>query len=112
MPEVGDHYIGTEILLPREDKIARGHVVAESRDANENVMGRAHTNPMLDTRMFQVEFVRGKVTELMLNIIAESMSAKCNADRNQYLLLDALVHYHSHLPNRLTHQYMGQTSNS
>ena len=26
MAEVGDHYIGAEILLPREDKMARGHV--------------------------------------------------------------------------------------
>ena len=34
MPEVGDLYIGAEILLHRGDQIARGHVVARSRDAN------------------------------------------------------------------------------
>ena len=28
--EVGDHYIGAEILLPRRDQMARGHVVARS----------------------------------------------------------------------------------
>ena len=28
MSEVGDHYIGAEILLPRGDQMARGHVVA------------------------------------------------------------------------------------
>ena len=28
MQEVGDHYIGAEILLPRGDKMARGHEVA------------------------------------------------------------------------------------
>ena len=50
-PEVDDHYIGAEILLPRWDQVARGNVVARSKDTNGNVMGRSHTNPMLDTRM-------------------------------------------------------------
>ena len=73
MPEVGDHYIEVEILLPRGDQMARGHVGARSRDANENVMGRSHTNPILDTRMYQVEFAWGNVTELNANVIAVSM---------------------------------------
>ena len=40
MPEVGDHNIGAEILLPRGDEMAKGHVVALSHYANGNVMGR------------------------------------------------------------------------
>ena len=51
-------------------------------------MGRAHTNPILYTRMCQ-----GKVTKLMTNIIAESLYAQCNADGNEYSLIDALVAY-------------------
>ena len=31
--------------------------------------------------------------ELITNVIAESMYAQCNADRNEYLLLDLLVDY-------------------
>ena len=93
MPEVGDHYIGAEILLPRGDQMARGHVVARSRDANGNVMGRSHTNPILDTRTYQVEFTGGEVTELTTNVIAESMYAQCDSNGNEYLLLDALVDY-------------------
>ena len=52
MPEVGDHYVGAEILLPRGDQMARGHIVAKSRDSNENVMGKPHLNPILDTKMY------------------------------------------------------------
>ena len=59
MPEVGDHNTGAEIMLPRGDKVARGHVVAQSHDANGNIMDRAHTNLILDTRMYQVEFAGG-----------------------------------------------------
>ena len=71
IPEVGDHYIGAEILLPRGDKMTRGHVVTRSQDAIGNVMGRSH--PILDTRTYQVEFAGGKVTELTANVIAESI---------------------------------------
>ena len=43
--------------------------------------------------MYQVKFAGGKVTELTANVIAESMYAQCNADGNEYLLLDVLVDY-------------------
>ena len=72
MPEVEDHYTGAEIMLPRGDKIARGQVMAQSHDVDRNSMGRANTNPTLDTRMYQVEFAVGNVTELTVNVIAES----------------------------------------
>ena len=46
MQEVGDHYIGAEILLPRKDEMTRGHVVVWSYNASRNVMGRAHIIPI------------------------------------------------------------------
>ena len=73
MPEVGDLYIGSQTLLPRGDQLARNHVMARSRDSNENVMGRSHTSPILVMRMYQVEFTGSEVTELTTNVIAESM---------------------------------------
>ena len=107
MPEVAVHYIGAKILLPRVDKMARSHVVAWSHNANQNVMGRAHMNPILDTQMYQVEFTGGKVTELTTNAIAESMYAQCDGDGNEYLLLDALVNYQK--DNRAISQTEQQT---
>ena len=94
MPEVGEHNIGAEILLPKGDKMARDHVVAWSHNANGNIMGRAYMNPNLDTRAYQVEFAEGEGTELTINIMAESMSTQCNADGTEDSLLDVLVDYH------------------
>ena len=71
--------------------MARGHVVARSRDSNGNVMERSHTNPILNTRIYQEEFAGGEVTKLTANVIAESMYAQCDLEGNEYLLLDALV---------------------
>ena len=74
--------------------MAWGHVMAWCCNASGNVMGTAHTNLILDIRMYQVEFTRGKVTELIANIIAESVYIKCDANGNEYLLLDALIGYY------------------
>ena len=93
MPEVGDYYIGAEILLARGDQMARGHVVVRSCDSNENVMGRSHTNQMLDTKMYHVEFAGVEIKELNTNIIAESIYTQCNSEGNEYLLFYVLVDY-------------------
>ena len=53
-------------------------------------MGRSYTNPLLDTRMYQVEVTGGKIIELTTNSIAESMYS---TERNEYLLLDVLADY-------------------
>ena len=59
-----------------------------SNYANENFMGKAHTNPIQDNRLCQVEFSWGEVTELITNLIAELVYVLCDADGNKYLLLD------------------------
>ena len=80
-------------MLPRKDKLARYHVVTWSCDANRNIIGMAHINPVLDNRMYQVKFAAGDVSERTKNIIAFSIHAQCNANVNEYLILDAPVDY-------------------
>ena len=79
--------------MPRWDNMARDDVVAWSHDAHGSIMGRAHTNPILDTRMHQVKFAGSQVKELALNITAESKYAQCDVGQNEYLLLEVLVDY-------------------
>ena len=80
-------------MLPRGDEMARGDVMALSCNASGNIMGRAHANPIMDTRLYQVKATGGKVTELTAKVIAEAMYAHCDADGNEYLLPDVLVDY-------------------
>ena len=58
-------------------------------------MERALASPNLSTRIYQVDFSGGKVTELNANLIAESMYAQCDEGGNDYLLLDVLVDYYN-----------------
>ena len=71
--------------------MTRGRVTAWKRDVDGNPMGRANTNPILDTREYTVTFDDGDVTNLTANLIAESMYAQCDPDGNQYVLLDSLT---------------------
>ena len=82
-------------MLTRGGSLARGRVVKRKRDQEGNPTGRAHENPILDTRQYEVEFDDGSIDEYTTNIIAESMIAQCDPDGNEYLWFDTFVNYRS-----------------
>ncbi len=92
-PEAGDNYISAEVLLPLGGVIRRGKVISCKRDADGNTVGRAHEQPILDTRTYDVVFNDGMIKELMTNEIAECMYAQCDPGGNQYVLLDCFVDF-------------------
>jgi hypothetical protein len=47
----------------------------------------------LDSRVYEVRFPDRRTEELAANVIAEAVYGQCNADGNQYVLLDAIVDY-------------------
>ena len=58
MPEVEDCIRG-DMLLPSRGEMLRGYVMACSNYASGNEMDRAHTNLILNTKMYQVELIGG-----------------------------------------------------
>ncbi len=48
-------------------------------------------NPILDTQLYDIEFLDGEVTPLTANAIAQAMYAQCDIDSNKYLLLECFV---------------------
>ena len=78
MPEVGDNYIGVDLLFPKGGTMTKGRVTARKRDTNGNPKRRTNPNPILDTREYTVIFDDGDVTDLTANLIAESMYARCD----------------------------------
>ena len=93
-PEWGDQYVNADILLPKGDAMARGQVVGQKQDANGNIIGKFNQYPIiLKTSLYEVEFSGEEMTELAANIIAYSMYAQCDVDRNEYLLLEAFINH-------------------
>ena len=93
-PEAGDNYVNASLMLPRGNSLVRGTVIGRKR-ARGNPIGNANANPIMDSRVYRVEFDDGDVCKLTDNVIAESMYASCDADGNEYILFDSFVDYKS-----------------
>ncbi len=92
-PEVGNNYIGFDLLFPKGGTMTKGRITARKRDADGNPKGHANPNPILDTHKYTVTFNDGDVTDLTANLITESMYAQCDPNGNQYVLLDSLTNH-------------------
>ena len=66
-----------ELAVPRvSDGPEFARVTKRLRDGNGLPIGVAHKNPILDTRMYEVEYKDGHKASLAANAIAESMFAQ------------------------------------
>ena len=90
-PEEADNYVGASVTLPIEGDQRSGKVTRRARDRDGNLVGTSNRVPILDTRLYEVEFPDGRIAEFSANAIAEHMYAQCDPDGNQYLLLDAII---------------------
>ena len=90
-PDTHDRYVGAEVELSIGDKVMSGKVRNRKREVDGTLKGTAHSNPILDTRTYDVEFPDGQVAEYSANVIAENMYAQCDIEGNQYLLLDEII---------------------
>jgi len=86
-----DQYLLAELIIPRGDGFESGKVVARKRDSNGNPVGRSDQNPLLDTCIYEVEFVNGHVEEFAENVIAECMYSQIDAKGQQQQLLQDIV---------------------
>jgi hypothetical protein len=90
-----DNYIGAELTLQKGDEVTTARVKRRKMDSFGNAIGTSNSNPILDTRLYTVEFADGAEAEYSANVIAENMWAQCDIDGNQYQLLDAIIDHKS-----------------
>ena len=90
-PITYDTYIGAEVVLPKGNDMVSGTDKSRIKDFEGQPIGKADKNPILDTRVYDVEFSDGENAELGANIIAECMYAQCDIEGNQYRLMDHIV---------------------
>ena len=92
-PEIADlDYLDKEVALPRDGEgpeLAR--VKKRIKDGNGNPIGVANDNPILDTRMFEVEFLDGYKAAMSANAIAENLFAQVEPDGTRQLVLDEVI---------------------
>jgi hypothetical protein len=78
-------------MLPQGDVLVPAKVIGRKRDSDGNPVGVGNTNPLLDTRVYEVEFPDGHTDAYAANIIAENIYSQVDAEGNQFLLLAEIV---------------------
>ena len=68
-------------------------VTKRLKDHEGKPIGTAHQNPIMDTRMYEVEYTDGFKQAMSANVIAENMFASVDEEGHRHLLLDAIVDY-------------------
>ena len=87
-----DTYLNMELALPRAGgEVEFGRVVKRMRDKDGLPIGTANDNPILDTRVYEVEFPDGHKAALAANIIAENLFAQVDSEGNRHALFDEIV---------------------
>jgi Reverse transcriptase (RNA-dependent DNA polymerase) len=94
-PESYDGYITSQVLLPRGDDMKLGTVRQRKRDENNTPIGTGHDNPVLDTRIYEVEFGDGQVLEYSANVIAENLYSQVDEEGHRHVILDAITDHKS-----------------
>ena len=100
MPEADDipdydEYINAEVLLPNGEHMQTAKVVRRVRDELGVIKGQQNSNPILDTRVYEVMFPNGATQEYAANVIAENMYAQVDRDGHHTQLLKAIIDHRS-----------------
>ena len=90
-PDVMDPYVGSEVRIPSGDGYIAARVRKRARGTDGNPIGRANDNPILDTRLYEVEQGDGTVRELQANIISENLFSQADLEGHQIMLMDEIT---------------------
>ena len=91
-PDSFDQYLSMEVAIDRggeHPQLAR--VTKRLKDHRGNPIGVSNNNPMLDTRMYEVEFTDGYKQAMSANVIAENMFATVDEEGRRHLLMDSIM---------------------
>ena len=77
-PEAMENYIGAEIMISHGDTVAQESIRPRKHDVEGNSIGKANSNPILDTRTYEVEFEDGSMSTYSANVISEIRYAQCD----------------------------------
>ena len=76
-----DEYINAEVIMPNKEGVpVLTKVKRRKRDSSGNPVGEANPNPILDTRIYELQFPNGRIEEYAVNMIAENLFQQADED--------------------------------
>jgi hypothetical protein len=87
-----DTCMDMELAIPRDgDGPELAKVTRHLRDKDGLPIGKANSNPILDTIMYEVEYADGHKASLAANAITENMFAQIDNEGNLHILFEAIA---------------------
>ena len=87
-----DKYLNMELAIPRDgDGPDFAKMTKRLRDKDMLTIGRSHNNPILDTRMYEVEYKDGHKDSLAANAIAGNIFSQVYGEVNWHVLFQEIV---------------------
>lgn len=80
-------------MLPKGDILLPAKKVSRKRDTDGNSFGIANENPILDTRICEIQFPDRHTELYAANIIVEDVYSQVDHEGNQFLLLEIIDHH-------------------
>ncbi len=93
--ETFNNYISAQFLLSKGYNLVLARVIKRKQENNGNTIGHSNNNPLLDTRVYAVQFPDGTEQEYTANLIAESLYSQVDDEGNQFILLDEILDHES-----------------
>ena len=87
-----DEYINNEVLLPKNgEHMMAAKVIRRTKNDDGETQGSHNSNPILDTRIYDVMFPDGAVQQYAANVIAENVFNTVDNEGHQHMLLDCII---------------------
>jgi hypothetical protein len=94
-PEAYDQYLTAKVLLPQGGELQQATVIARKRDRDGKPVGKRNENPLLDTRVYEVQYPNGATAEITANLIAENIYSQVDQEGRSYSVLREIVDHRS-----------------
>jgi hypothetical protein len=91
--EAYDKYIGAKLLIDVGDQRLQGRVVKRAKGPDGMSIGRAHHNPMFDTRAYMVEFPDGSIDKYAANVVALNIYEQIDSEGKSYSLMHEISNH-------------------
>ena len=97
------NYVGMEVGISRgeEGKNKRGSVKWRLLDENGRPMGNAHSNPLVDSRRYEVKFEDGSKEIFSANTLAENILSQVDENGRRQMLMEE-INGHRKLPDAVS----------
>ena len=90
--EATDEYINAQVVIPNKEGVpVLAKIKKRKRDADGQLVGERNSNPILDSRIYELEFPDGGTAEYAVNVIAENLFNQADKEGWDTGLLSEIV---------------------